>query len=68
MFDDEGTIQESEIFMEGDEITIISGPLTSLQGKIQRIDRRKGRARVLLDFLGEERVIDLGVNIIEAIK
>ena len=68
LFDDEGTIQESEIFMEGDEITIISGPLTSLQGKIQRIDRRKGRARVLLDFLGEERVIDLGVNIIEAIK
>ena len=54
--------------MEGDEITIISGPLTSLQGKVLRVDKRKGRARVLLDFLGEARVIDLGVNIIESKK
>ncbi|HZK26164.1 MAG TPA: antiterminator LoaP [Thermoclostridium sp.] len=68
LFDDEGTIQESDIFMEGDEITIISGPLTSLQGKVLRVDKRKGRARVLLDFLGEARVIDLGVNIIESKK
>ncbi len=68
LFDDEGTIQESDIFMEGDEITIISGPLTSLQGQILRVDKRKGRARVLLDFLGEARVIDLGVNIIESKK
>lgn len=68
LFDDQDTIQESDIFMEGDKITIISGPLTSLQGRILKVNRRKGRARVLLDFLGEERVIDLGVNIIEPAK
>ncbi|NLM11743.1 MAG: antiterminator LoaP [Clostridiaceae bacterium] len=68
LFDEEDTIQESDIFMEGDKITIISGPLTSLQGRILKVNKRKGRARVLLDFLGEERVIDLGVNIIEAAK
>lgn len=54
--------------MEGDKITIVNGPLASLQGRILKVNRRKGRARVLLDFLGEERVIDLGVNIIEAVK
>ena len=65
LFDKEDTIQESDIFMEGDQISIISGPLTALQGKILKVDKRKGRARVRLDFLGEERIIDLGVNIIE---
>lgn len=68
LFDNEDTIQESEIYMEGDKVTVISGPLTALQGKILKVDRRKGRARVLLQFLGEERVIDLGVNIIEPAK
>lgn len=68
LFDNEDTIRESDIYMEGDKITIISGPLTSLQGRILKVNRRKGRARVLLDFLGEERIIDLGVNIIEPAK
>lgn len=68
LFDDDDTIQESDIFMEGDKITIVSGPLTSLQGRILKIDKRKGRARVILEFLGEERIIDLGVNILEPAK
>lgn len=68
LFDKEDTIQESDIFMEGDRVTIINGPLTALKGKILKVDKRKGRARVLLDFLGEERVIDLGVNIIQQVQ
>lgn len=65
LFDKEDIIQESDILMEGEEVSIISGPLTSLQGKILKVDKRKSRARVLIDFLGEERVIDIGVNIIQ---
>jgi transcriptional antiterminator NusG len=68
LFDDEDTIQESDIFMAGDRVTVISGPLMALQGRIIKVNKRKGRARVLISFLGEERVIDLGVNIIEAVK
>ncbi|NLG89220.1 MAG: antiterminator LoaP [Clostridiaceae bacterium] len=67
LFDEEDVIQESDIFMEGDRVTIINGPLTALEGKIIRIDKRKGRARVLISFLGEERIIDLGINLIEAV-
>ena len=66
LFDKEYIIQESVILMEGEEVSIISGPLTALQGKILKVDKRKGRARVLINFLGEERVIDLGVNIIQS--
>lgn len=68
LFDKEDTIQESDIFMEGDQVTIVSGPLIALQGKILKVDKRKGRARVLINFLGEERVIDLGVNILQSAK
>ena len=39
--------------MEGDEITIISGPLTSLQGRYKELTGGR-KARVLLDFLGEK--------------
>ncbi|NLY18969.1 MAG: antiterminator LoaP [Clostridiaceae bacterium] len=66
LFDREDIIQESDILMEGEEVTIVSGPLTALQGKILKVDKRKGRARVMINFLGEERIIDLGVNIIQA--
>jgi hypothetical protein len=38
-----------------------------LKGRIIKIDKRKGRARVMLDFLGEGRVIDLGVNILQSL-
>lgn len=68
LFDKKDTISESDIFLEGDKVTIVNGPLTALKGKILKIDKRKGRARVQLTFLGEERVIDLGVNIIQAVK
>ncbi len=68
LFDKEDVIEESDIYMEGDEVSIINGPLTALKGKIIKVDKRKGRARVLLNFLGEERIIDLGVNIIQAVK
>ena len=65
LFDKDDMIQESDIFMQGDKVVIVSGPLTALEGKILKVDKRKGRARVLISFLGEERVIDLGVNFIQ---
>ncbi len=68
LFDKEDIIQESDIFMEGEQVTIVNGPLTALKGKILKVDKRKGRARVMLDFLGEERVIDLGVNILQSVQ
>ena len=65
LFDKDDMIRESDIFMQGDKVVIVSGPLTALEGKILKVDKRKGRARVLISFLGEERVIDLGVNFIQ---
>ncbi|HBQ64298.1 MAG TPA: transcription antiterminator, partial [Clostridiales bacterium] len=35
---------------------------------IQHIDKRKGRAKVKMHFLGQERVIDLGINVLTHIS
>lgn len=55
----------SDVLIENGRVVVVDGPLTSLEGSIISIDRRKGRARVSLHFLGEERTVDLGVNILQ---
>lgn len=50
---------------DGDRITVIDGPLKSMEGKIVRVDRRKGRARVRLTLFGEPKEIDFGIEMIE---
>ena len=52
-------------FQQGDDILITEGPLLGLEGLITSIDRRKGRAKVKLSILGDERTIDLSIKIIE---
>ncbi len=59
-----GNIGFSKAFRENEEIRIIEGPLAGLEGRIQSVDIRKGRARVKLNFLGEERIVQLGIDVI----
>lgn len=66
LLDENDTIGLSDVWMEGDKISISSGPLLSMQGEIMSVDKRKGRARVKLIFLGEERLVDLGLNMMTA--
>lgn len=53
-------------FDEGDKVKVVDGPLKGLEGIIVHINKRKGRAKIKLDFLGGERKIDVGVNIIKS--
>lgn len=55
----------SNIFIENSEIRVIDGPLKNFEGKIVKVDRRKGRAKVLFTFCGSEKLVDLGVNEID---
>jgi len=67
LMDDDGTIDFSTVFVEGSTVTIVDGPLATLEGIVQSYDLRKQRARIKLTFLGEDRVIDLGINILEKV-
>lgn len=52
----------SKVLTEGSGITVLSGPLQGLEGKIVKLDFRRCRAKVNIDLMGEPRVIELGVE------
>lgn len=60
-------IEQSKILLESDKVIVTEGPLVGLEGFIDSIDKRKGRAKVRLTFAGELRQIDLSVFIIQAV-
>ncbi|MDQ2085667.1 antiterminator LoaP [Herbivorax sp. ANBcel31] len=63
----ENIIGISTVYKENDVIKIIDGPLTGFEGKIVSVNGRKGRAKVRLDFLNEERIVELGVELVDKI-
>lgn len=64
---DTGLITISNAIRENDRIHITQGPLTGMEGRIKTIDHRKGRATVTLPFLGEERTVQLGINLMDKV-
>ena len=46
-------------FDENSKIVVIEGPLAGLEGKIVKVDKRKGRAKIKLDIYGDSFSIDL---------
>lgn len=57
----------SDVIVENGFVRVIDGPLFSLEGIIKSIDHRKQRAKVRLNFLGEERTVDLGISILKPV-
>ena len=61
-------LERSTVCFGSDQrIRVISGPLKTLEGRIVRVDRRKGRARVRLELYDEAFLIDFGFDAIEAL-
>lgn len=55
----------SDFVMEGDNIKVVSGPLEGYEGQIVKVNKRNFRARVKFTLMGQEKFIDLGINVIE---
>jgi len=47
--------------VEGDEVAIVSGPLTGQEGVVTKLLPARERVRVLLEFLGNTHEIELGL-------
>jgi transcription termination/antitermination protein NusG len=60
-------IGTSLIISENSVVKVIDGPLTSLEGRILRIDKRKQRAKVSLNFCGEQKCVDLNIEVLEKV-
>ncbi|MCL2832351.1 MAG: antiterminator LoaP [Treponema sp.] len=53
-------------FDENSKIVVIEGPLSGLEGKIVKVDKRKGRAKISLDLYNEAFTIDLAFESISS--
>ncbi|MDR1955522.1 MAG: antiterminator LoaP [Treponema sp.] len=53
-------------FDEHARIVVVAGPLMGLEGKIIKVDKRKGRAKIKLDLYEDSFAIDLGFDMIDA--
>jgi transcriptional antiterminator NusG len=47
-------------FDENSRIQVLEGPLKGLEGRIVKVDKRKGRAKVRLDMYDDSFLIDFG--------
>lgn len=52
-------------FDENERIVVHTGPLRGLEGRIVKVDRRRGRAKVALDLCETGFLIDLGFELVE---
>jgi transcriptional antiterminator NusG len=52
-------------FDASNRIVVLKGPLQGMEGRIVKVDRRKGRARVKLDLYNQGFEIDFGFEAIE---
>jgi transcriptional antiterminator NusG len=51
-------------FNENSRIVVTEGPLMGLEGKIVKVDKRKGRAKIKLDLYNDSFAIDLAFEVI----
>lgn len=49
-------------------VKIVSGPLVGQEERIRKIDKRKRRAKLAIDILGEEKLVDIGFEILNEKK
>jgi transcriptional antiterminator NusG len=58
-------IEHSTVLLEAGKVVVVDGPLLGLEGLIQSVDKRKGRARVRVTFASELRLVDLSIFVIQ---
>lgn len=63
------TITTSQVYFdENDRICVTEGPLKGLEGYIIKVDKRKKRAKIKMDFANENLLIDLGFELIKGME
>lgn len=58
-------IDYSKIYFENSKVFVKSGPLHGMEGIIKKVDKRKNRAKIQIDFMGTQKMIDLGIEVLK---
>ncbi len=64
LLDSDGVVDYSKIYIHNSKVIIKSGPLKGLEGLVISIDKRKNRVRIMMNFMGFPKKIDLGVEVL----
>ncbi len=62
---DNEIIDLSRVYVEGEKVVVVEGPLLGLDGSIRSIDKRKGRVKVIFNLMGEPREVELSVTLVQ---
>ena len=54
-------------FNEKSRVIVVDGPLSGLEGRIVKVDKRKGRAKIKLDLFDDSFTIDLAFEVIRSV-
>lgn len=68
LIDMDGIIGYSNAIIKNSKVIITDGPLKNCQGLVKSINKRKSRAKVKVQFLGEERLVDFGIKILDKVE
>ena len=63
--DASGLVDRSSLYIDGEKVIVTEGPLKGQEAMIVSVNKRKGRAKVKIDFCGNIRIVELGVELIE---
>jgi len=55
-------------FNENSRIVVVEGPLVGLEGRIIKVDKRKGRAKISLDLYNDSFTIDLAFELMNSLE
>jgi transcriptional antiterminator NusG len=58
-------VDNSKVYLVNLGVVVKSGPLLGMEGLIKSVDKRKNRAKILVPFMGVEKEIDVGIEMIE---
>lgn len=61
---DGDVIDYSKVYFMNSKIVVKSGPLEGMEGLIKTVDQRKLRAKIEVQFMGQPKEIDVGIEIL----
>ncbi|WP_010492583.1 antiterminator LoaP [Paenibacillus elgii] len=65
LMDSNATIGYSTVYVKNSKVIVCDGPLKGKEAIIEKIDRRKNRARISLEFMQKRVCFDVGIHVLD---
>lgn len=64
LISDSEVIEYSQVTFQESNVIVKSGPLKGMESLIKKVDKHKKRAKVCMNIMGREQLVDFGIEII----